>query len=83
VELTKAVEKLDKYHDRLKTGKAAKIKPSHLKKVAEKLRASEIALRAELEEATKADKKERLERKLAFVREQQARARWLTEQLDG
>ena len=80
--LTKTVEKLDKYHDRLEKGKAAKIKPSHLKKVAEKLKANEIALCAELEEATKADKKERLERKLAFVREQRARAKWLTEQLD-
>lgn len=79
--LSKAVEKLDKYHDRLKQGKAAKIKPSHLAKVVGKLEAKEASLRAELAEATKPDKKERLERKLALVREQQARAAWLAEQL--
>lgn len=81
--LTKSIEKLDKYQDRLKQGKAAKIKPSHLKKVTKKLEAKEISLRAELEEATKADKRERLERKLALVHEQQARAKWLAEQLEG
>lgn len=79
--LSKAVEKLDKYHDRLKHGKAAKIKPSHLAKVVRKLETKEAALRAELAEATKPDKKERLERKLALVRKQQARAAWLADQL--
>lgn len=79
--LEKAIEKLDKYQRRLTEGRAAKIKPSHLKQVAEKLLAKEQALRAELDEATKDDKRERIERKLALVREQQTRAKWLAEQL--
>lgn len=79
--LEKSIEKLDKYQRRLTEGRAAKIKPSHLAKVTDKLKAKELSLRAELEEATKDDKKERIERKLALVREQQARAKWLAEQL--
>ena len=80
--LEKTIEKLDKYHDRLNKGKAAKIKPSHLQKVADKLTAKEKDLRVELEEATKVDKKERIERKIALVRKQQDRAKWLAEQLE-
>ncbi len=79
--LGKTIEKLDKYQDRLKRGKAARIKPSHLRKLDAKLKAKEAALQSEISEATKPDKIERLERKLALVREQQSRANWVAEQL--
>jgi len=81
VGLEKTIEKLDKYFKRLEQGKAAKIKTSHLRKVAEKLKAKERSLDAELEEAATAEKRQRLQRKLALVREQQNRVRWLETQL--
>lgn len=79
--LESSVEKLDKYFDRLKKGKAKKIKPSHLEKVARKLKAKEDSLLAELAEATKESKQDRLQFKLSLIREQQERAKWLEEQL--
>ena len=80
--LEHAIEKLDKYYTRLSKGKAQKIKPDHLAKVARKLQAKEDLLQSELAEASKPSKIDRLERKLALVREQKARAKWLQEQLD-
>ncbi len=80
--LGKAIEKLDKYQKRLKRGEAARIKPAHVAKVEAKLKAKEAALEAEIARAKKPDKIERLKRKLALVRAQQARARWLAEQLE-
>ncbi len=75
--LESAVEKLDKYFKRLEAGKAQKIKPAHVEKVIQKLEAKAQLLRAELAETDKASKKQRLERKLEMVQEQQDRARWL------
>ena len=75
--LERAVEKLDKYFKRLEKGKAQKIKPSHIEKVIRKLEAKAGLLRAELAETDKDSKKQRLERKLEMVQEQQDRARWL------
>ena len=81
--LESAIEKLDKYFKRLKKGKAQKIKPAHVKKVLGKLESKERLLKAELSETEKADKKKRLNRKLALVREQQERARWLQKEISG
>lgn len=75
------VEKLDKYYKRLDKGKAEKIKPSHVEKVIRKLQVKEQLLQEELEETTKEDKKTRLRRKIALVREQQDRARWLLDKI--
>lgn len=80
--LGKSIEKLDAYYVRLNEGKAKKIKPSHVEKVAKKLQAKEVALLAELEDAETDEKRERLARKLDLVREQQSRAKWLAEQLE-
>lgn len=77
MEFESAVEKLDKYFKRLEKGKAQKIKPTHVEKVIRKLEAKALILRAELDETDKASKKQRLERKLEMVGEQQERARWL------
>lgn len=75
--LERATEKLDKYFKRLQTGKAQKIKPSHVEKIVGKLQAKADALQADLEECEKPEKRQRLMRKLELVREQQDRAKWL------
>ena len=75
--LETTIEKLDKYFGRLEKGKAEKIKPSHVDKAIAKLQAKEAALLAEIEETTKSSKAQRLEGKLATVREQLDRAHWL------
>ena len=81
--LESAIAKLDTYFTRLKKGKAQKIKPAHVEKVLRKLGAKEQILKAELSDTEKADKKKRLNRKLALVREQQDRARWLQKEISG
>ncbi|TRD22994.1 hypothetical protein [Palleronia caenipelagi] len=77
------IEKLDKYSERLKKGKVSKIKPSHVDKMIRKLEAKEQLLLEELAEAGKDTKRERLERKLALVREQLDRAKWLKEKISN
>lgn len=81
--LESAIAKLDKYFKRLKKGKAQKIKPGHITKVLGKLEAKERILKTELSDTEKADKKKRLNQKLALVQEQQERARWLQKEISG
>jgi wyosine [tRNA(Phe)-imidazoG37] synthetase (radical SAM superfamily) len=78
-----SVEKLDKYHKRLNQGKAEKIKASHVDKVIRKLAAKQELLIAEIKDTHKASKIERLNRKLAFLHDQQERALWLREQISS
>ena len=80
--LEKITEKLDKYFGRLERGKAAKIKPSHVRKVIAKLRAKQELLKNEHQEAEKPSKKNRVENKLSTVREQIKRAEWLLGKID-
>ncbi len=75
--LEKIAGKLDEYYDRLERGKAAKIEPAHVEKVIAKLRAKQDLLKGELQDAVKPSKQERLENKIATVREQIERAEWL------
>ncbi|SHJ71053.1 hypothetical protein SAMN05444000_11211 [Shimia gijangensis] len=81
--LEKSIQKLDKYLERLSQGKAKKIKPSDLAKVERKLQAKKELLTAELEEAQKTSKKERLAGKLSVVNKQLERANWLRQKLSG
>jgi uncharacterized protein YaiL (DUF2058 family) len=81
--LENTVEKLDKYYKRLKKGKAQKIKPSHVSKVISKLETKENLLLSDLAEAGKEAKKQRLDKKLAMVRAQLDRARWLLSEIAG
>lgn len=75
------VERLDKYHKRLAKGKADKIKPHHVEKAIEKLTVKHKQLGKELEETTKASKRERIEVKMAAVQKQIDRAKWLEKQI--
>lgn len=74
-------EKLEKYQERLRAGKAAKIRPEHVEKILEKLAAKQAEIAAELAGATKQGKRERLEHKLETVEELIEKARWLASQV--
>ncbi len=79
--LSKHVEKLDKYYERLESGKAKKIKPSHVDKIIQKLKVKHAELQQEIQDSQKASKKDRLERKLSIVTEQITRAEWMLAQI--
>lgn len=80
--LRKLAEKVEEYKERLESGKASKIKPSHVEKVLRKLRAKSTELEGEIASATSADKKARLEGKLGIARTQIERAEWLLRELN-
>ena len=63
--LKKLAEKVADYNERLRSGKASKIKPGHVEKVLEKLRKKSVELEAELAATHAPEKRVRLERKLA------------------
>ncbi len=79
--LSTKIAKLDKYYERLESGKAQKIKPSHVEKVIKKLKAKEELLQTELKDADKSSKKDRLKRKIKTAREQIKRAEWLLDEI--
>ena len=79
--IKETAEKLERYQERLRTGKAEKIRPQHVEKILEKLTSKEAEIAAELTETTKQGKRDRLEHKLATVRELIEKARWLASQV--
>ncbi|WP_371227074.1 hypothetical protein [Roseovarius sp. 2305UL8-3] len=79
--LSKIAEKLDDHYDRVKAGKAAKIKPRDVEKAIAKLESRERALLVDLEETEKASKIERLKKKLDTTRDMISRAKWLLEEV--
>ena len=79
--IKETAEKLEKYQERLRTGKAEKIRPKHVERILNKLTSKEIEITAELAETTKHSKQDRLEHKLATVRELIEKARWLASQV--
>ena len=79
--LKKLAEKVEDYHARLENGKASKIKPRHVEKILQKLRDKATELETDISAASSADKKARLEGKLAIARTHIARAEWLLKEL--
>ena len=79
--LKKLAEKIEEYNARLESGKASKIKPSHVEAVLQKLRSKLTKLETEIATATSADKKARLEGKLAIAQTHIERAEWLLKEL--
>jgi hypothetical protein len=79
--LESTIDKLDKYFKRLAEGKAQRIKLVHIEKVIRKLEVKEKLLVTDLADTAKDSKKKRLKRKLALVRDQQERARWLKKKI--
>lgn len=80
--LRKLAAKVADYNERLKNGKASKIKPGHVKKVLEKLRSKSAELEVEIAAAHSPEKRARLEKKLDVARAQVERAEWLLNALD-
>ena len=79
--LKKLAAKVEEYNARLESGKASKIKPSHVEAVLQKLRSKLTKLETEIATATSADKKARLEGKLATAQTHIERAEWLLKEL--
>lgn len=79
--LKKLAAKVVDYNERLQSGKASKIKPSHVQKVLEKLRKKSDELEAQIAEAQSPDDRARLERKLDVARVHEERAEWLLKEL--
>lgn len=74
-------EKLEKYQGRLRAGTAEKIKAKHVEKIIDKLTAKQSEIETEMAETEKPSKRERLEHKLATVKELIEKARWLATQV--
>lgn len=81
--LKKLANKVADYNERLESGKADEIKPSHVRQVLKKLQAKQATLIDEMSTATTDDKKLRLERKLKIAGEHIARAEWLLNKISG
>lgn len=79
--LKKLAEKVADYKERLESGKAHKIKPSHVEKVLEKLRKKSLELEGDIASTHSADKRARLEKKLKVAKAQVARAEWLLHEI--
>lgn len=79
--LKKLADKVSAYNERLEKGKAKKIKPNHVRKVLEKLRKKSADLELEIAGEKRADKKDRLKRKLRIAREHEERAEWLLDEI--
>ena len=82
MKLKKLSAKVADYNQRLADGKASKIKPDHVGKVLEKLRAKEAELTEELAAAPSREKQTRIQRKLDVAREHIERAEWLLAELE-
>jgi hypothetical protein len=79
--LKKLAAKVVEYNERLESGHASKIAPSHVEKVLEKLRTKSEELETEIAEAKSSEKKKRLTRKLEIARTQMERAEWLLKEI--
>ena len=81
MKMKKLAAKVDEYNERLESGKVSRIKPSHVRKVLEKLRKKARELEDELATASSPDKKARLEKKLGIARAHIERGEWLLSEI--
>ena len=79
--LSKSLEKLARYYERLEAGETKEIKPSHVQKVIDKLEARERDLLEEIRNTKKQSKKERLEGKRITTLQHLDQARWLLKKI--
>lgn len=80
--LKKFAEKLADYNARLESGKAEKIKKTHVEKVMKKLQKKTVQLDTEIASEENTEKKARLQRKLDIAQEHIKRAEWLLTQIE-
>jgi hypothetical protein len=79
--LSKNVEKLSHYYDRLRDGKTGEIKESHVNKVIDKLKSKRDDVMVELGCSKKASKRARLQEKITTIDTQIERAEWLLKEI--
>lgn len=79
--LKKLAAKVVEYNERLESGKASKIEPSHVQDVLEKLRQKSIDLEEEIASEPSAEKRVRLQKKLDVARTHVERAEWLLKEI--
>lgn len=81
--LKRLAEKTAEYKERLSSGRADQIKPSHVEKTLAKLRHRSAEIEADIATTQNPDKRTRLTKKLDVATEQIARAQWLLEEIEG
>ncbi|WP_193142185.1 MULTISPECIES: hypothetical protein [unclassified Meridianimarinicoccus] len=79
--LKKLAGRVEAYRDRVKQGKADKIKPQHVERVLDRLRRKEADLKDKLDHAHGSRDKDRLKRKLRVARKHIERAEWLLKEV--
>ncbi len=79
--LSKTAEKLNDYYERVKAGKATKIKPDDVQTAITSLQSRERDLLIEIDTTEKPSKQDRLRQKLATTRDLIVRAEWLLAQI--
>ena len=79
--LSRLIEKLNKYTDRLERGKVEKIKASHVEKVLAKLEKRESDLKIKLKAEKNEENRLRINKRIRVNKKQAERARWLLKRL--
>ena len=79
--LSRLIEKLNKYTDRLERGKVEKIKASHVEKVLAKLEKRESDLKIKLKAEKNEENRVRINKRIRVNKKQAERARWLLKRL--
>lgn len=80
--LKKLAEKVADYNERLERGAVNKIKPSHVRKVLEKLNRKAAELEEDIASAESEEKKARLAVKRDVARQHIERAEWLLKEIE-
>ena len=82
MKLSHSIEKLAEYYERFRKGKVEKIKLKHVDRVLAKLRSKKTALKEDLKNAKKKEKRERLTSKLSIIQIQIDRGEWLRTRIE-
>ena len=82
MKLSRSIEKLAEYYERFRKGKVEKIKLKHVDRVLAKLRSKKTALKEDLQNAKKKEKRERLTSKLSIIQIQIDRGEWLRTRIE-
>lgn len=82
MKLSHSIEKLAEYYERFRKGKVEKIKLKHVDRVLAKLRSKKTALKEDLKDAKKKEKRKRLTSKLSVIQIQIDRGEWLRTRIE-
>ncbi len=82
MKLSRSIEKLAEYYERFRKGKVEKIKLKHVDRVLAKLRSKKTALKEDLKDAKKKEKRKRLTSKLSVIQIQIDRGEWLRTRIE-